>query len=125
MWEEVKKSNSTNTLPRHALVEINNIYDEGLIFEPIHRLVLNCNSKDLLAFISDFLQKEGSVVSVEDNTPDGFVGHAIEMRLKEGKKWLLVTKPTRVLPVATLQAALNAYTDADHSAAPLHVHLQN
>jgi len=39
VWEELKKKGADPaTHPaRYALVEINNIYDEGIIFEPIHR----------------------------------------------------------------------------------------
>lgn len=44
VWEDIKRNHGTGedvmTDPaRYALVEIENIYDEGLIFEPIHRVV--------------------------------------------------------------------------------------
>lgn len=45
-WENVKATLSEEeqkTHPaRYALVEANNIYDDGIIFEPIHRLLFNC-----------------------------------------------------------------------------------
>ena len=44
-WENVKKTlneEQRKTHPaRFALVEANNIYDDGIIFEPIHRIVFN------------------------------------------------------------------------------------
>ena len=41
-WEECKKSGASASHPaRHALVEIVNLYDEGLAFHPIHRVVFN------------------------------------------------------------------------------------
>ncbi len=44
-WENVKKTLSENERKTHparfALVEANNIYDEGIIFEPIHRILFN------------------------------------------------------------------------------------
>lgn len=47
-WENIKKSLSEKEREHHparyALVEVNNIYDDGIIFEPIHRILFNCNS---------------------------------------------------------------------------------
>ena len=48
-WENVKATLSEEeqkTHPaRYALVEANNIYDDGIIFEPIHRLLFNCSNE--------------------------------------------------------------------------------
>jgi hypothetical protein len=45
VWEELKEQKNTEDLMNHparwALVEIENIWDEGLIFEPIHRVLFN------------------------------------------------------------------------------------
>lgn len=47
-WESLKKNLSEeerNSHPaRYALVEANNIYDEGIKFEPIHRILFNCSN---------------------------------------------------------------------------------
>lgn len=47
-WENLKKNLSEeerNSHPaRYALVEVNNIYDEGIKFEPIHRILFNCSN---------------------------------------------------------------------------------
>lgn len=44
-WENVKKNLSEKERENHparfALVEANNLYDEGIIFEPIHRVLFN------------------------------------------------------------------------------------
>ncbi|HHU43534.1 MAG: DUF1015 domain-containing protein [Bacillota bacterium] len=46
-WEELKKELSEeerqNHPARYALVEVVNIYDEALLFEPIHRVMLECD----------------------------------------------------------------------------------
>ena len=48
-WENVKKTLSKeeqeNHPARYALVEANNIYDEGIIFEPIHRILFDCDDE--------------------------------------------------------------------------------
>lgn len=47
-WDKVKvhlsEEERKNHPGRYALVEALNIYDEGLIFEPIHRVVFNCDN---------------------------------------------------------------------------------
>lgn len=70
VWETVKKNtgaqigdDSSNSLYknaehnplRYALVEIVNIYDEGLTFEPIHRVLFDTDCKTLLDFIQNAL----------------------------------------------------------------------
>lgn len=46
-WENIKKNLSekekSNHPARFALVEANNIYDDGILFEPIHRILFNCS----------------------------------------------------------------------------------
>ena len=46
-WENIKKELSPSEREDHparfALVEVNNIYDDGIIFEPIHRVLFNIN----------------------------------------------------------------------------------
>ena len=46
-WENIKKNLSKEEQQNHparfALVEANNVYDDGIIFEPIHRIIFNAN----------------------------------------------------------------------------------
>ena len=55
-WENVKKNLTEEEKKRHparfALVEANNIYDEGIIFEPIHRIIFNAD-KELINGLKD------------------------------------------------------------------------
>ena len=53
VWEEMKSKCSPDHPARYALVEIVNIHDEGIIFEPIHRLLKGIN-KDLIPAIQEF-----------------------------------------------------------------------
>ena len=54
-WENIKKNLSkeeqANHPARFALVEVNNVYDDGIIFEPIHRIIFNADN------FADELQK--------------------------------------------------------------------
>lgn len=51
-WENVKKNLGCEDLDNHparyALVEIVNVHDDGIRFEPIHRVVFNVNPQQLL-----------------------------------------------------------------------------
>lgn len=50
-----------NPLSKYALVEVANIYDEGILFEPIHRLIKGVDNKK---FVKEFKAKvKGSVKS--------------------------------------------------------------
>ncbi|TFG84630.1 MAG: DUF1015 domain-containing protein [Spirochaetales bacterium] len=54
VWEETKKTlegdpGLTSHPARHALVELVNIYDEGLPFHPIHRVLFKADKKSLVA----------------------------------------------------------------------------
>jgi hypothetical protein len=57
VWEEYKKSHSRdsglmNHPARWALVELENLYDPGISFEPIHRVIFGVKPEDVLAAIS-------------------------------------------------------------------------
>ena len=41
IWDEMKDRVGPDHPARYALVEIENVHDQGLIFEPIHRVVFN------------------------------------------------------------------------------------
>lgn len=51
-WREIRKGLSEKELESHparfALVELCNVYDEGIVFEPIHRIVFDCNAEKVL-----------------------------------------------------------------------------
>jgi uncharacterized protein (DUF1015 family) len=53
IWEEYKAANGLTTHPcRYALVEIENIYDPAIQFEPIHRLVLGAGFDEVVSILS-------------------------------------------------------------------------
>jgi hypothetical protein len=71
VWEEYKKSHAQDpalmTHPaRWALVELENLYDPGISFEPIHRVIFGVKPGDVLAAISAL---PGMVCRTSDNKP--------------------------------------------------------
>jgi len=57
-WENVKKSLSEAEVEDHparfALVEVVNVHDDGIVFEPIHRVLFNIEPESVLNALQDF-----------------------------------------------------------------------
>ena len=126
IWEELKASVADPRLvmdspARYALVELVNVHDEGLEFEPIHRVVFDIEVRPMLAQLGGFFEAEGSTVSVEEF--DSFA--ATQSRLRElsessgehrvsfvsetGYGVIRIGSPSRNLEVGNLQAFIDAY----------------
>jgi len=85
-------------LTAQALVEIVNIHDAAIEFEPIYRVLFNCDPKQILA---DFLQDLGGEYIGDD-------AHAFRYISADNCGELSV-KATSKLPVGTLQRWLDEY----------------
>ncbi len=98
-WEEVKQGLSSAERADHparfAMVELNNIYDDALIFEPIHRVIFNITGEAVLNMLRD--------AGLEEDTqkPD------LTLVTKEGERSFRITKPLHSLPVGTVQQLLD------------------
>lgn len=102
-WERVKKTlpkGQTEHPARYALVELVNIHDSSLKFEPIHRVVFNVDPKKL---IDAFLRFYPSAKLGEGE------GQRIEYVSAAGRGVLTVEKPDSGLAVGTLQNFLDDY----------------
>ena len=81
VWEDHKKQNAgvtgiENHPARWALVEIENIYDSGIVFEPIHRVIFGAEPDDILKLLSSLShitcqsEHSGRVIRIESRSPD-------------------------------------------------------
>lgn len=73
-WEDLKSSLSPDTLQFHparfALVELVNVHDEGITFEPIHRVAFNCNINDMKSFAMEYNKTlHNNEITNMDNSP--------------------------------------------------------
>ena len=101
-YEDLKKSLSAeeaaNQPARYALVEVVNLYDESLQFEPIHRVVFQTNPEELM-----------KALRMEYNVSDmPCEGHQITCVIGKIKKEIWVKNPPCNLAVGTLQKFLDA-----------------
>ncbi len=138
IWENLKKASADPAAvmdhpARYALVELVNIHDEGLEFEPIFRVVFNVELPDLLARMESYYRGQGSIFSWHA------VADRAEMRSKAaalsrpglhvipfvaGKALGLVCidKPVLTLEVGSLQAFLDAYLQEKPAAKIDYIH---
>lgn len=117
IWEQLKPSVGMNHPARYALVEIENIHDPALTFEPIHRLLFNTQA-DIIAAMREFwgenlkinlspsFEAMSDVVDAVDEP-----WHQIGMVTEDGIRIIEVRNPEDNLPVGTLQKFLDNFLE--------------
>ncbi len=123
IWEKLKRDAAgTDAVMKHparyALVELVNLHDEALTFEPIDRVVFNCPADDMLKRMESYYTAQGSTFSVSmcDTTdalqtipsklPDT---HRISFVTKSSCGTISIRNPKLTLEVGTLQSFLDEY----------------
>lgn len=113
IWEKIKPQVGMDHPARYALVEIENVHDEGLEFEPIHRVLFQVK-QDLGVSLRNYygdkarlipcLSEEEMVAKVEaQSESEQFIG----LVSIGGYQVLAVKDPSSNLPVGTLQGFLD------------------
>lgn len=131
IWEDLKgklggaEGAGADHPARYALVEVENIHDEGLEFEPIFRVLFDVK-EDLKVALDRFYPDRYKLVQVaswdamqtlvDEDKPGG--PQAIGVISPEGCDVLYVSQPPSNLPVGTLQAFLDAWGNGAISGAP-------
>ena len=117
-WEQLKeRSNDKAAIMDHparfALVELVNVHDKGLEFEPIHRVLFNVNCDDVFAAMTDFFTPKDSEVSIITDDEPGLMqqknAHTIEFITRNSQGRILISNPRLNLEVGSLQAFLDVY----------------
>lgn len=98
---------------RYALVEIVNIYDEGLTFEPIHRVIFDVDTEKLISYLCEKLSGKSEEVESKDKleklvkASEADFGFAF---VKEGKqKYVYLKTEIKELAVARLQPEIDSF----------------
>jgi len=128
IWEQNKANVGMNHPSRYALVEIENIHDRGLEFEPIHRVLFHVTSDPIdemqkhfgsnIKFVNvpDFWQMKKTV----DNQSSGV--HHFGLITSTGACVATVLNPSANLPVGTLQPFLDQWLKNGGAASIDYVH---
>ncbi len=90
-----------NLPARYALVELDNLHDASLEFEPIHRLVFGAKPEELLSALVEYYPGA--------QRDDGADGHKLAYVYGENQGVVSVPDPAAQLPVGTLQNFLDWY----------------
>jgi hypothetical protein len=117
IWEEIKAQVGLDHPSRYAMVEIENVHDQGLRFQPIHRVLFGVE-KPLLPFMLSFFEDRLSFQacnSIQEMilSVDGFkgAGQAIGLIQPEGPGILQFSCASSNLPVGTLQPCLDRFLE--------------
>ena len=116
VWEKIKPKVGMDHPARYALVEIENVHDEGLEFEPIHRVVFGLK-KSIFARLNDYFGENFSHTPVESakemvkwvdeaSGPKQAIGMVVGGK---GFGVIEINHPASNLPVGTLQPCLDLY----------------
>lgn len=99
-YEELKKAGLPCEKARYAMVEIVNLHDQGIIFEPIHRVVFGADFDDIMAY---FKEKGCSVNEKIENA------HEIPYVSCGCDGTIYIPKEMHMLAVGALQLILDQY----------------
>ena len=117
VWERMKPEMGMDHPARYALIELENVHDEGLEFEPIHRVLFGLR-KDIFASMRQFF---GGITYTPLISADEMVRRVDEQEGihqkvglaggGDGKTFglLEIEKPSSNLPVGTLQSFLDVF----------------
>jgi len=114
-WENIKKTLSPEEIEghpaRYALCEIENIHDDGIVFEPIHRVIFASKGQtgmQLVKETAELLDKaNGKAYLAEEGTPVPEGAFGIPYVTGEGRGLIIVENPSNKLEVGCLQHVLD------------------
>lgn len=114
VWEQIRPTAPPDHPGRYALVELVNVHDKALDFEPIHRLVDGVLAEDVLAAMAAHGFRRRSLASREAweaSREHPGAGHRIPYVAGRELGVLEMDAPGHLLPTATLHDFLDGFLD--------------
>jgi hypothetical protein len=118
IWEKIKPRAGMSHPARYALVEIENVHDTGLSFEPIHRVLFDVTEdyqQAMKRYFGDgvtfqpIASPQEMVQAVDQQAGQG---HTIGIVSSKGSELAVFPRPVSNLPVGTLQPFLDDWLKA-------------
>ena len=110
-WEELKATLSPDALQEHparyAMVEVENIHDEALQFEPIHRVVTGVDPAAMLQDWAQYCTDRGMALAIDAAPAAG--DQLVTLTMANAEQTAVIRQPDGPLPVATLQTWLDDF----------------
>ena len=112
IWENLKQQTEDHTAlhdhpARYRLVEVVNLYVEGLIFHPIHRLLFNIDADQFFRELQNHLRCR--IITTQQKVPDNPEAQYFHFCTETTSGAVVIDNPSSVLTVGTLQPFLDAY----------------
>ncbi|MCK5671923.1 MAG: DUF1015 domain-containing protein [Spirochaetales bacterium] len=130
-WEEIKSTYKGKDLmiqpARWALVELENIYDKGITFEPIHRVLFNMDKNMFFKEI-----EKTSTFKFEDYKSIDKI--MLEIKVNNGKEQkigycdsdkmgiITIDNPSATIPAGTIQKIIDNYLAEDEKSSVDYIH---
>ncbi len=134
-WEQIRKTvppgGQASHPARHALVELVNVHDEGLHFEPIHRILFGVDAGEWLQFFTGWHREHGIRTRVDQPDVNGSFDSGMPLTAgfqetvmiwKGGRLRLIWENPSSQLAVGSLQAFLDAWLETHPASTLDYVH---
>jgi hypothetical protein len=106
-WEEIKRAlppeEQTEHPARFAMVELENIHEDALMFEPIHRVLYGWKGDDLLPELAAYALARGWTLAA------GADGQPVDVVYGDKEAHLRIGGSPYALPVGTLQVFLDEW----------------
>lgn len=106
-WEALKPSLTAQQQESHparyALCEVENIHDDALTFEPIHRILTGVNGTELMQDWAEYCHGRG--MDLCENTD----GQQVQVIFGDKERTVTISSPDGAIPVDTLQRYLDDY----------------
>jgi hypothetical protein len=127
VWEEIKAARAGEAglmdhPARYAIAELVNVYDEGLPFHPIHRLLTGTDEAALVAALGGAQEREGgpafeldrypspqAAMAAVDSAPAGDGAHRIACLSPAGSLVISFPRPAAKLAAGTIQGFLDRF----------------
>lgn len=135
VWEEHKKNllqsgaseeEIAKSPVRYALLEIVNLYDEGLTFEPIHRAIFNADANAMIEFLQKNLGGEkkefADAESLERCVKNSTANFGFAFLQNGEKKFVMLETQIKDLAVSHLQPALDEFLKSRNEASIDYIH---
>lgn len=110
-WELLKEKGGVDTEghpARYALVELQNLHDDGVVFEPIHRVLEGGNADEVQAF----LEEQWGVKAVPNDGDAPPLHSVVIIKGGDKSKSLVLIPPKEKLPIVSMSAAVDAFVEA-------------
>lgn len=122
-WERLRENGAPPDHPaRFALVEIVNVHDKGILFEPIHRILFGCDAEEFTDSLTAYFEGNASCVmtGIGETAPEGSTDgqpaeekpyHEIPILAGGQCGTLYIDKKVHTLAAGALQPFLDHYLE--------------